>query len=77
VKATWEVEQVANMFVSLEEHVVNAAGTQNQINPTEVLLDNQANISILQPSLLFDVRVAETKIRVKDIGGFQWWSKES
>jgi hypothetical protein len=76
VNATWEVEQEANMFVTLEEHVVNRAGTQNQINHTEVLLDNQADISILHPSLLSDVRDAETKIRVKGIGGFQMVVKD-
>jgi hypothetical protein len=41
-----------------------------------VLLDNQADISIRHPSFLSDVRNAETKIRVKGIGGFQMVVKE-
>jgi Zinc knuckle len=76
VNATWEVEQEANMFLTLEENVVNTAGTQNQINLTEALLDNQADISILHPSLLSDVRDSETKIRVKGIEGFQMVVKD-
>jgi hypothetical protein len=76
VNSTWEVEQEANMFVNLKEHAVNTTGTQNQINTTKLLLDNQANISILHPTLLSDVRDAETKIRVKGIGRFQVVVKE-
>jgi hypothetical protein len=35
--------------------------------PTEVLLDNQANISIVNPRLLKNVREAKHKIKVKGV----------
>jgi hypothetical protein len=76
VNAAWEVEQEANMFITLEEDVVNTAGTQNQTNPTEVLLDNQADICIRHPSLLSGVSNVETKIILKGIGGFHMVVKE-
>jgi hypothetical protein len=38
---------------------------------TEILLDNAANISILNPRLLKSVRPAEKKIRVKGVGDVQ------
>jgi hypothetical protein len=77
VNATWEVEQEGNMFTTIKEHVVNnATQKENHISLTEVLLDNQADISILHPSLLENIREAESKIRVKGVGGFQMEVKE-
>jgi Zinc knuckle len=76
VNATWEVEQQVNMFVTVKEHVINnAVGKSDEIASTKVLLDNQADISILHPSLLSDVREAEAMIRVKGVGGYQWKSE--
>jgi hypothetical protein len=41
----------------MEEHVVNNAVNENQeVALTEILLDNQANISIVHPALLTNVR---------------------
>ena len=37
----------------------------------DVLLDNQADVSIVHPSLLRDVLIAESPITVKGIGGKQ------
>jgi hypothetical protein len=59
------------MLATSEEHVIKSAGTQNQTNPIEVLLDNQAHFSILYPSLLSDVRDDNTRTRVMIIRGFQ------
>jgi hypothetical protein len=39
--------------------------------PLEVLLDNQANISIVHPRLLKNVRDSEHQVRVKGVGGVQ------
>jgi hypothetical protein len=56
----------------LEEHVINNAVHVTQgLLPTEVLLDNQANISIMHLMLLSNVRAAPKKIRVKGVGGPQ------
>jgi hypothetical protein len=53
----------------VKEHVINnAVGKSDEIASTKILLDNQADISILQPSLLSDVREAEALISV---GGYQ------
>jgi len=77
VNATWEVEQVANMFVSIKEHFVhNAVGPETGLAMKEVLLDNQADISIMHPSMLSDVREIDSKIKVKGVGGFQMVVKE-
>ncbi len=37
--------------------------------PTEVLLDNAADISAIHPMLLKNVRDGKRKIRVKEVGG--------
>ncbi len=39
--------------------------------PTEVLLDNQAGISIIHPMFLKNVQLSERQIRVKGVGGLQ------
>jgi len=55
-----------------EEHVINNAVHVTQgLKPTEVLLDNQGNISIVHPMLLKNVRPAPKKIVVKGVGGPQ------
>jgi hypothetical protein len=56
----------------VEEHVVNNAVNENQeVALTEILLDNQANISIVHPALLTNVRKSKKIIRVKGVGGVQ------
>jgi hypothetical protein len=65
------------MFASIEEHIVhNAVGLETSLARKEVLLDNQADISIMHPSMLSDVREIDSKIRVKGVGGFQMMVKE-
>jgi hypothetical protein len=55
-----------------EEHVINNAVHVTQgLKPTNVLLDNQANISIVQLMLLKNVRPAVKKIVIKGVRGPQ------
>jgi hypothetical protein len=55
-----------------QEYVVNnAVNVTQQLRKTEVLLDNQADISIVHPMLLENVRPAEREIKVKGVGGVQ------
>jgi hypothetical protein len=78
VNSTWQ-EYEASIYATvrieeeeLEEHTVtNAVHVTQGLLPTEVLLDNQANISILHPMLLSNVKKANKKIRVKGVGGTQ------
>jgi hypothetical protein len=39
--------------------------------PTKILLDNQANISIVNPRLLMNVQECDHQIKVKGVGGTQ------
>jgi hypothetical protein len=50
---------------------VNNATQAQGLLPTEILLDNAANISVMTPRLLKSVRPAGKKIRVKGVGGVQ------
>jgi hypothetical protein len=64
VNATWQTEQEAGMFMTLEvmkEHVVNNATQAQGLLPTEFLLDNAVNISVMNPRLLKSVRLAGKK----------------
>jgi len=55
----------------MEEHVVNNATQAEGLLPTEILLDNVANISVMNSRLLRSVRPAGKWIRVKGVGGVQ------
>ncbi len=78
VNSTWQ-EYEASIYTTvrmeeeeLEEHTaMNAVHVTQGLFPTEVLLDNQANISILHPMLLSNVRKAKQKIKVEGVGGTQ------
>jgi hypothetical protein len=59
--ATWE----GSTFCTSQ---VNALGIEG-FGPTKVLLNNQADISIMRPDLLRMLEVAEKTIRVNGIGG--------
>lgn len=50
---------------------VNAV-QQNTFGPKEVLLDNQANVSIVRPELLRDVQDAEHAVKINGVGGHQF-----
>jgi len=73
--ATWQTEQEAGMLMMqevMEEHVMNNATQAQGLLPTEILLDNAANISVMNSRLLKSVRPAGKRIRVKGVGSVQW-----
>jgi len=41
------------------------------------LIDNQANISIVHPSLLHDIRPAEQTVKINSVGGHQFTVSET
>jgi len=55
---------------------VNAIGV-NGFKPTEVLLDNQANISIMRPELLRAFEKTEQTVRITGVGGMQLCTNET
>lgn len=65
------------MFINIggeqvEEFTVNnAVNIMQVLFPTKILLDNQADISIVHPSLLEDVKKVPKSIKVKGIGNIQ------
>jgi hypothetical protein len=66
--ATWQ-EYEASMYTTvgceLQEYIINnAVNTTQKLELTKVLLDNQANISIIQLLLLQDVQLADRRIKV-------------
>jgi hypothetical protein len=74
--ATWQ-EYEASMYTTVRwveekdetrEYTVNNAVHVTQVlKPTKVLLDNQADISIVHPMLLTNVQKSERRIRVKEL----------
>jgi hypothetical protein len=70
--ATWQEEIEHSMFCTVCKYTVNnAVNVTQQLKTTEILLDNQADISIVHPVLLQNVRPAEKEIKVKGVGGIQ------
>jgi hypothetical protein len=63
VNAAWE----ANVYHTYQ---VNAMGMSG-FSSTEVLLDNQADISIMRPELLRQLRPTNGTVRVNGVGGVQ------
>ena len=45
----------------MEEHVINNVTQTQGLLPTEILLDNAVNISVMNPRLLKSVRLAGKK----------------
>jgi hypothetical protein len=79
MNATWCEEIEANMYATVQledeeikEYVVDAAvNGKIGIELTKVLLDTQADISVMHPMMLSDVRPAERRIRISGVGGLQ------
>ncbi len=72
VNGTWEtLEDVAGVFLTIKEVEHGSVYMTKGLSPSEVLLDNQANISIVHPRLLKNVRDSEHQIWVKGVGGVQ------
>jgi hypothetical protein len=76
--STWE-EYEASIFATrteqepdIEEYTVEkAVHVTRELRTTDVLLDNQADISIIHPSLLTGVKPSEKKIKISGVGGVQ------
>ena len=66
VNAVWE----ANAFAAVRTYQINAVGFSG-FKSTEVLLDNQADISIIRPELLRQVQPTREVVRVNGMGGVQ------
>ena len=45
---------------------------KGRFKPSEVLIDNQANISIVHPSLLRDVQRADHEVKINGVAGHQF-----
>jgi hypothetical protein len=79
VNGTWQNkdDEEFNMFATRadtgqQEYTVNNVVNQAaKLKLTEILLDNQADISIVHPRLLPNVRQAERMIKVRGVGGLQ------
>jgi hypothetical protein len=68
----WQDYQDAGIFATIkEEEQKGLVCMTKRLLPTEVLLDNQANISIVNPRLLKNVRECKHQIQVKGVGGTQ------
>jgi hypothetical protein len=72
VNAVWE----ANAFVTVHTYQINAVGFSG-FKSTEVLLDNQADISIIRPELLRQVQPTSEVVRVNGVGGVQLELRET
>jgi hypothetical protein len=69
--ATWQ-ELEHSMFCTVCEYTIhNAVNAMQKLKANEVLLDNQADVSIVHPVLLENVRPAERAIKIKGVGGIQ------
>jgi hypothetical protein len=66
---TWDV-------MTFVTYLVNAIGATG-FKPTEVLLDNQANISIMRPDLLSAFKEAKTEVKINGVGGVQLSTRET
>jgi len=79
MNATWCKEIEASMYgmvrfedIEMKEYVVDTAvNATSGITLTQVLLDNQADISIMHPMMLSEVRPVDKRIRVIGVGGVQ------
>jgi hypothetical protein len=69
VNAAWE----ANVYHTYQVKAVGMSG----FSGTEVLLDNQADISIMRPELLQQLRPVEETVRVNGVVGVQLELKQA
>ena len=55
---------------------VNAV-SETRLTRSEVLIDNQANVSIIHPSLLRNIMPAERAVKINGVGGHQFTVKDT
>jgi len=72
VNAVWEV----NAFMKVRTYQINAVGFSG-FRSTEVLLDNQADISFIRPKLLRQVLPTSEVVRVNGVGSVQLELRET
>jgi hypothetical protein len=76
--STWE-DYETSIFATrteqepdIEEYTMEkAVHVTRELRTTDVLLDNQADISVIHPSLLTGVKPSEKKIKISGVGGVQ------
>jgi hypothetical protein len=76
--STWE-EYEASIFAmrteqepEIEEYTVEkAVHVTRELKTADVLLDNQADISVVHPSLLTGVKPSKKRIKISGVGGVQ------
>jgi hypothetical protein len=56
---------------SIDYMISNAVNATMKLWPTEVLLDNQADVSILKPALLQNVEQADHMLKINGVSGEQ------
>lgn len=64
---TWD----ASTFATYQVKKVNATGMLVKFKRTEVLLDNQADVSVMHPFLLREIGPAEENISINGVGSHQ------
>lgn len=65
---TWH----AATFLTIREVTVNnAVNTSNKLKRNQVLLDNQADVSIIHPALLTHIKKAGHELKINGVGGEQ------
>jgi hypothetical protein len=74
VNTMWQ-EYEASLYMTIkckEEYTINnVVNIIQALELTKVLLDKQADISIVHPALLRDIQKAEMRIRIKGVGDLQ------
>ncbi len=60
--ATWD----ASAFVTYRVHAIRMVG---MFKRNEVLLDNQADVSIIHTSLLREIELTESPVNINGVGG--------
>jgi hypothetical protein len=63
----------ATTFATYQVNVISYSGFKQ----TEVLLDNQANISVMKPGMLHHIEPAKEEVNICDVGGLQLRVKET
>ena len=69
---TWTVTNKYCTFSTYQDNAVS----DSRFKPTEVLIENQADISIVYPKLLRNIMAAELEAKINGIGGHQFTVRE-
>mmetsp|Transcript_8512 Transcript_8512/g.12432 ORF Transcript_8512/g.12432 Transcript_8512/m.12432 type:complete len:164 (-) Transcript_8512:147-638(-) len=51
--------------------------SDNRFKPTEILIDNQANVSIVHPDLARNIEPAKKQVKINGVGGHQFTVKST